>query len=57
MGLSDLVLIIVVGLGTMWMLGFIVTLFVAAIDNTLGAIDYQNEIASRYNGIDEYRPQ
>lgn len=49
MSFYDLVFIVVMGLASLWLIGFVVTLFVTAIDLRLATIDELEEIRSRYS--------
>lgn len=49
MGFADLVFIVVMGLATMWLIGFVITLFVTIIDTNLATIDELEEIRSKYS--------
>jgi hypothetical protein len=48
MSFSDLVFILMMGLASLWLVGFVITLFVTAIDSNLAAIDYTEEIQRKY---------
>jgi hypothetical protein len=45
---ADLVLIVMMGLASLWLIGFVITLFVTVIDQHLAAVDYTEEIQRKY---------
>lgn len=45
---ADLVFIVMIGLASLWLLGFMVTLLVTAIDSSLATIDRTEEIHRKY---------
>jgi hypothetical protein len=44
----DLVFIVMLGLASLWLIGFVITLFVTAVDQHLAAVDYTKEIQRKY---------
>jgi hypothetical protein len=44
----DLVFIFMMGMASLWLIGFVITLFVTAVDKHLAAVDYTEEIQRKY---------